>query len=63
MKKYTKEEFNEKELEILRQAVDKAEERAGKRIANSSEIITIIKIVEEFIKSKKISMLWWNSYQ
>jgi hypothetical protein len=54
MKKYTKEEFNEKELYILRDAVDKAEERAGKRIANSPEIITIIKIVEDFIKSKKL---------
>ena len=54
MKKYTKEQFNEKELEILRHAVDKAEERAGKRIANSAEIITIIKIVEDFIKSKKL---------
>ena len=54
MKKYTKEEFNERELDILRQAVDKAEERAGKRIANSPEIITIIKIVEDFIKSKKL---------
>ena len=46
MKKYTKQEFNERELEILRQAVDKSEERAGKRIANSPEIINIIKIVE-----------------
>ena len=54
MKKYTKEEFNEKELDILRHAVDRAEERAGKRIANSPEIITIIKIVEDFIKYKKL---------
>ena len=54
MKKYNKEDFNEKELEILRRAVDNAEERAGKRIANSPEIINIIKIVEEFIKSKKL---------
>lgn len=54
MKNYTKEEFNEKELDILRHAVDTAEERAGKRIANSPEIITIIKIVEDFIKSKKL---------
>ena len=54
MKKYTKQEFNERELEILRQAVDKSEERAGKRIANSPEIINIIKIVEEFIKENKL---------
>ena len=54
MKKYSKEEFNEKELEILRKAVDAAEERAGKKIANSPEIITIIKIVEDFIKKKKL---------
>ena len=54
MKKYNKEDFNEKELEILRRAVDNAEERAGKRIANSPEIINIIKIVEEFIKTKKL---------
>lgn len=54
MKKYSKEQFNEKELEILRKAVDKAEERSGRRIANSPEIINIIKIVEDFIRTKKL---------
>jgi hypothetical protein len=46
--------LDEKELEILRHAVDIAEERAGKRVMNSTDIIKLIDIVENFIRSKKL---------
>ena len=46
--------FNDCELAILRTAVDKAEEKIGKRIVNSEEITKIIQIVEDFIKIKKL---------
>lgn len=46
--------FDECELAILRLAVDKAGEKIGKRIANSEDIIKIIKIVEDFIKQKNL---------
>lgn len=46
--------FNECELTILRMAVDKAQEKVGKRIVNSPEIKEIIHIVENFIKQKKL---------
>lgn len=46
--------FNECELTILRMAVDKAQKKIGKRIVNSPEIQEIIKIVENFIKEKKL---------
>lgn len=46
--------FNECELTILRMAVDKAQEKVGKRIVNSPEIQEIIKIVEDFIKEKQL---------
>ena len=49
-----KNEFQEKELDILRSAVDKVEKRAGRRIINSPEVKEIIKIVENFIKRKKL---------
>jgi hypothetical protein len=42
------------ELAILRMALDKAEEKIGKRIIQSDEIKQIIQIVEEFIKKKKL---------
>jgi hypothetical protein len=45
--------FADCELAILRMAVDKAEEKMGKRITNSEEVQKIIDIVEEFIKRKK----------
>ena len=44
--------FSECELAILRMAVDKAEEKIGKRIVNSEDIKKIIKIVEDFIQRK-----------
>jgi hypothetical protein len=46
--------FSDCELAILRMAVDKAEEKIGKRIVNSEEIKKIIKIVEDFIKLKNL---------
>ena len=46
--------FEDCELTILRMAVDKAEEKIGKRIVNSEDIKKIIKIVEDFIKRKNL---------
>ncbi len=46
--------FNDCELAILRMAVDKAEEKMGKRIVNSDDIKHIIQIVENFIKLKQL---------
>jgi len=54
--------YEDKELEILRNAVDSAEKRTGRKIASSPEIQQIISIVEEFLRKKKISMLWRNCY-
>ena len=45
--------FQDRELEILRDAVDKATEKVGRRIVLSPEIQNIIKIVEDFLKKKK----------
>lgn len=46
--------FQDCELAILRSAVDKAEERQGRKTANSPEIKRIISIVENFIRNKKL---------
>jgi hypothetical protein len=46
--------FDDCELAILRMAVDKAEEKMGKRIVNSEDIKKIIKIVEDFIQRKNL---------
>lgn len=46
--------FADCELAILRMAVDKAEEKMGKRIVNSEDIQKIIDIVEDFIKRKQL---------
>jgi hypothetical protein len=46
--------FEDCELAILRMAVDKAEEKIGKRIIDSDEIKKIIQIVETFIRKKKL---------
>jgi hypothetical protein len=46
--------FQDCELAILRMAVDDAEEKLGKRIVNSEEIIKMIEIVENFIKVKNL---------
>jgi hypothetical protein len=46
--------FEDCELAILRQAVDTAEEKQGKIIANSPEIKRIIGIVENFLRQKQL---------
>lgn len=46
--------LEEKELEVLRDAVDKAEEKAGKRLTHSDEVKEIIAIVETFLREKKL---------
>ena len=46
--------LGEKELEILRDAVDKAEERAAKKLINSDSVQEIIDIVEHFLRKKKL---------
>jgi hypothetical protein len=46
--------FSDCELAILRQAVDTAEEKKGKTIANSPELKHIIGIVENFIRNKQL---------
>ena len=46
--------FSDCELTILRMAVDKAEEKIGKRVVNSEDVQKIIDIVEEFIKKKQL---------
>ena len=46
--------FREKELDILRKAVDKAEELAGKKMVSSEKIGDIIKILESFLRKKHL---------
>lgn len=46
--------FQECELAILRQAVDKAEEIKGKQVVSSPEIKKVIGIVENFLKRKQL---------
>ena len=45
--------FQEKELKILRQAVDNATSILGKKTAQSPDILHIIEILEEFIRTNK----------
>lgn len=46
--------FSEKELDILRLAVDKAEKRSDKKIANAPIVKNIINEVEIFLKKRKL---------
>jgi len=46
--------FEECELAILRVAMDKAEEKQGRKVVNSPEIRKIIGILEKFIRKKKL---------
>jgi hypothetical protein len=46
--------FDDCELAILRMAVDKAEEKMGRRVISSDEIQKIIKIVEDYIRVKNL---------
>ena len=46
--------FEKMELEILRNAIDKAEMRSGKQLLNSPDVKKIISIVETFLRKKKL---------
>lgn len=46
--------FEEKELEILRKSVDIAEKKLGKKIKESNDVDSIIKILEDFLRRKKV---------
>ena len=46
--------FSDCEMAILRMAVDQAEEKMGKRIANSEDIQKIINVVEDFLKTEDL---------
>lgn len=43
----------EKEIDILRKAIDLAEEKVGKKILNSPDVKKMITIVENFLRKKK----------
>jgi len=45
---------NDKELSILRNAVDNIEKNVGERLLKSEDVIKMIHIVEEFLKKKKL---------
>ena len=47
--------FGDCEMAILRMAVDQAEEKMGKRIANSEDIQKIINVVEDFLKTEDLT--------
>jgi hypothetical protein len=49
-----KQSFEEKELDILRSAVDAAEERQGKAVAQSPAVLKIIEILEAFLRRKHL---------
>jgi len=49
-----KQTFQERELEILREAVDKIEDNEKKNIAQSPIISKIIEILEDFLRKKKL---------
>ena len=51
---YSNKNLEDVELEILRNAVDKAEEKMGRQKNQSPEIKNMIQIVEKFIKKKKL---------
>jgi hypothetical protein len=46
--------IEEKEIEILRNAVDKIESRMGKKVAQSPEVKRIIGRLEQFLRDKKL---------
>ena len=52
--KFNKQNFIEKELSILRDAVDNVEKKKAKKKINSDIIKKIIKIVEDFLKDNKL---------
>jgi hypothetical protein len=46
--------FEEKELELLRKSVDIAETKLGKKIKQNNDVDSLIKIVEDFMRRKKV---------
>jgi len=46
--------FQEKELAILRESIDEADERKNKALVNTPEIKQMVSIVEKFLKKKKL---------
>ena len=46
--------FEEKELELLRKSVDIAETTLGKKIKESNDVDSIIKVLEDFMRRKKV---------
>ena len=46
--------FEEKEMELLHNAVSIAEAKLGKKIKQTNDIIAIIKILEDFMRRKKV---------
>ena len=53
--------FEDCELAILRMAVDKAEEKIGKRIVNSEDIKNIIKIISEIIYKNNVKATFYKA--
>lgn len=50
----SKSTLEEKEVEILRNAIDIAEKRKGKRVVSDPDVKKIISILEDFLKRKKL---------
>jgi len=46
--------FEEKEMELLHNAVSIAESKTGQKIKQSNNILAIIKILEDFMRRKKV---------
>lgn len=46
--------FEEKEIDLLHNAVNQAESKLGKKIKQSNDIVNIIKILEDFMRRKKV---------
>lgn len=46
--------FQEKELAILRESIDEADERKNKALVNTPEVKRMVSIVEEFLRKKKL---------
>ena len=46
--------FEEKEMELLHKAVNVAESKTGKKIKETNDVLAIIKILEDFMRRKKV---------
>jgi hypothetical protein len=51
---YSKKDFAEQELNILRKSVDNIQQNIGKKILNDPNVKQIIEIVEDFLRKKKL---------